>query len=274
MVRLERATREVLPRAGEVAWLLRQSLYSHWQRLAMLHLFGVPERVLDVGAGTGALSLDLGWLLGNAARITAVDNDQTCLDLLRELGDRLEIEVQGLLGSVYDLPVDADSQDLTVSRFLFQHLAQPERALEEMVRVTAPGGRVAVIAVDDDAGVAQPPPDPALQRAYDAIAELQSRRGGNRRVGRHLYRMMRDAGLAELQVTVMPRVRLGTYHGRSGELEEHQREFLRGYRSDLLAEDLMTEAQFASAMDALECSFTQERFEFLSEFLAVGRVPD
>lgn len=273
MTRVEQATREVLPAAGGSAWLLRQSLYSHWQRLSTLHLLGMAERVLDVGAGTGALSLDLGWMLGGAAHVTAVDEDAHALELLREMGERLDVAVEGLAGSAYALPVNEDSQDLTVSRFLFQHLSHPERALEEMVRVTAPGGRVAVIAVDDGAGVAEPPLEAPLQRVYDAIAELQARRGGNREVGRHLYRLMRDAGLADLQVTVMPRVRLGTYHGRSPEMEEHQRLFLEGFRADLLAEGLVTETEYADAMAALVRGFERERFECQAEFLAVGRVP-
>lgn len=240
----------------------------------MLHLLGVPGRVLDVGAGTGALTLDMAWLLGDGAQVTAVDEDEAALDLLQDIGGRLDVDVESLTGSAYALPVDADSQDLTVSRFLFQHLSEPDRALDEMVRVTAPGGRVAVIAVDDGAGVAEPPLEPALQRIYDAIAELQARRGGNRNVGRHLYGLMRRAGLTDLQVTVLPRVRLGTYFGRSAEMEEHQRLFLEGFRADLLEQDLITEAEYAEAMDALVRGFDRERFECASEFLAMGRVPD
>ncbi|MGA7799622.1 MAG: methyltransferase domain-containing protein [Gammaproteobacteria bacterium] len=274
MAQVDRATGEVLPRAGEIGWLLRQSLYTHGERLGMLHMLGVPTRVLDVGAGTGALSLDLAWLLGDGAQVTAVDHDETSLDLLREMAAMLGVRVRGLAGSAYGLPVDAASHDLTVARFLFQHLQRPEQALDEMVRVTAPGGRVAVIAVDDGAGVCEPPVEPALQRLFDAIAELQARRGGNRQIGRHLYRMMRQAGLADLQVALIPRVRLGTYHGRNHEVEEYQSLYLRGYRDDLLADGLITEAGFSEAMAALDRGFSQDRFEFQSEYLAVGRVPE
>ncbi|MEJ2643457.1 MAG: methyltransferase domain-containing protein [Gammaproteobacteria bacterium] len=272
MGRVERATREVLPRAGDVAWLMLQSLYTHRERLAMLPVLGAATRVLDVGAGTGALSLDLAWLLGDAARITAVDCDEASLELLDGMAARLGVRVRGVPGSAYALPVESDSQDLTVARFLFQHLHRPYDALKEMVRVTAPGGRVAVVAVDDGAGGAEPPVAPALRRLFDAIAELQVRRGGNRRVGRQLYRMMREAGLTELQVLAVPRVRLGTYHGRNDEMEDYQRRYLQGYKDALLDEGLLSEDGFAEAMAALDRSFAEDRFEYQAEFLAVGQV--
>ncbi|MEJ2687545.1 MAG: methyltransferase domain-containing protein [Gammaproteobacteria bacterium] len=186
---MDRATREVLPRAGDVAWLMLQSVYTHRERLAMLPVLGAATRVLDVGAGTGALSLDLAWLLGDAADLTAVDCDDSSLELLDSLAARLGVRVRGLPGSAYELPVDSGSQELTVARFVFQHLHRPRDALREMVRVTAPGGRVAVVAVDDGAGGSEPPVAPDLRRLFDAIAELQVRRGGNRRVGRQLYHM-------------------------------------------------------------------------------------
>jgi ubiquinone/menaquinone biosynthesis C-methylase UbiE len=274
MARVERATRDVLSKAGELAWLLRQSLHTHGHRLGTLHLLGVPTRVLDVGAGTGALSLDLAWLLGDSADVIAVDQDGRSLELLSEMAALLGVSVRTCVATAYTLPLDNFSPDLTVSRFLFQHLSQPQDALNEMVRVTAPGGRVAVVAVDDGIGVAEPPLEPPLQKAFDAIAELQTRNGGNRQVGRHLYRMMREVGLVDLQVTVMPRVRLGTYHGRSMELEDHQRLFLEEHRADLLAEGLITETAFSRAMAALSESFGEDRFEFRSEFLAIGRVPE
>lgn len=273
MAQVAHATREVLPMAGEHEWLMLQSLYTHGERLASIHLLGVPTRVLDVGGGTGALSLDLAWLLGDKAQVTAVDHDQACLDLLANMAARLGVQVRGLLGNAYELPADRDSHDLTVARFVFQHLQRPQQALQEMVRVTAPGGRVAVVAVDDGAGGAEPPLEPALRRIYDAIAELQARRGGDRRIGRRLYRMMREAGLVDLQVTLMPRVRLGTYYGRNHEMEGYQRRYLCNYENDLLAAELISAAEFAEGIAALERSYAEDRFEFQSEFLAIGRVP-
>lgn len=273
MHQVAEATHQVRPKAGEFEWLLLQSLYTHRERLGMLRSLGVGARVLDVGAGTGALSLDFAWLLGKNAQVTAVDQSEACLELLREMAERLGTPVRRVTASAYDLPLGAASQDLTVARYLFQHLQQPEQALREMIRVTAPGGQVAVIAVDDETVVSEVPIEPALQLLYDAIDALQTRRGGNRRIGRQLYRIMREAGLADLQVQPMPRVRLGTYHGRNPELEEFQHLYLGIYKQDLLAAGLITEKGFTDAMAALNRSFGKDRFEFRCEYLAMGRVP-
>ena len=101
MARVESATCDVLSKAGELAWFLRQSLYTHGQRLSTLHLLGVPSRVLDVGAGTGALSLDLAWLLGDSADVIAVDQDERSLELLSEMAGLLGVSGMGSVWGTY-----------------------------------------------------------------------------------------------------------------------------------------------------------------------------
>ncbi|MFT2094108.1 class I SAM-dependent methyltransferase [Acidiphilium multivorum] len=111
--RVAQATRKLLPKGGDLAWLLRQSMHTHFQRLAVLPVFGLsrgPVRVLDVGAGTGALCLDLAWMCGPEARITAVDNDAHGLSLLRDLAAALHLAVDARLADAYALPVESASQ--------------------------------------------------------------------------------------------------------------------------------------------------------------------
>lgn len=274
--RVEAATRRLLPRGGELAWLLRQSMHTHMQRLAVLPAFGLAPgdvRVLDVGAGTGAMCLDMAWACGPEARIVAVDSDERSIALLQEMASMLGCRVESRHGEACRLPVDSASQDLTVCRFLFQHLEEPAMALAEMVRVTAPGGRVAVMDVDDGAWLAHPAEAPALDRLNEAVRRLQASGAAGRQVGRELYRMFRSAGLSELQVLAVPRVRLGTYYGRDAELEAHQAEFYLNYRDRLIAAGLMTARGFDEAMLALEQSFANDDFGFACEFVATGRVP-
>lgn len=272
---VEAATRRLLPRGGELKWLLRQSMHTHMQRLAVLPAFGLRRgavRVLDVGAGTGAMCLDVAWACGPEARVVAVDNDARGLALLREMSSALGCAVEGRQGEAYRLPVETASQDLTLSRFVFQHLERPESALAEMVRVTAPGGRVAVLDVDDGAWLSHPAAAPEVVELNAAVRRLQGQVGAGRQVGRELYRMFRAAGLAEIQVLAVPRVQLGTYHGRDAELEAHQKEFYLGFRDRLIAAGLMTAAGFEAAMTVLEAGFANDDFGFACEFLAIGRV--
>ncbi|MGA7964822.1 MAG: methyltransferase domain-containing protein [Gammaproteobacteria bacterium] len=246
------------------------------QRLAVLPVFGLTSghvRVLDVGAGTGAMCLDMAWACGPQAQIMAVDSDGHSVALLQEMASMLGCGVESRLGEAYCLPVESSSQDLTVSRFLFQHLDRPALALDEMVRVTAPGGRVAVMEVDDGAWLSHPAEASPLERLNDAVRRLQASTAAGRHVGRQLYQMFRSSGLIELQILAVPRVRLGTYYGRNAELEMHQKEYYLNYREPLIAAGLITVREFDDAMLALEQSFSNDDFGFACEFLAMGRVP-
>ncbi|WP_236656375.1 methyltransferase domain-containing protein [Acidiphilium sp. C61] len=273
--RFARATATVLPQAGDLAWLLRQSVHTHFQRLTLLPVFGlagVPLRVLDVGAGTGAMCLDLAWATGGAARITAIDHDAHGLALLGDMAGQLGCDIETRQGDAYALPAEPQSQDLTLCRFLFQHLERPAEALREMIRVTAPGGRVVVMDVDDGAWISWPDEVPELRRLNDAVRALQASVGAGRLVGRQLYGLFRAAGLAEVQVLAVPRVRLGTSHGRSAEIEAHQKEFYLTQRDRLIAAGLIDDAGFDAAMRALDAGFAQDEFGFACEFVALGRV--
>ncbi len=276
MGRLREATSAILPDSGALDWLLRQTIHTHMHRIAVLPALGLTRgaiRVLDVGAGTGALCLDIAWLCGPEARIVAVDRDAQSIALLQELAAKLSCTIESRLGEAYSLPVEPRSQDFTICRFLFQHLDQPAAALAEMIRVTAPDGRVAVMDVDDGAWLSYPGEAPVLEQLNEAIRQLQAATGAGRHIGRQLYHLFRSAGLTELQILSVPRVRLGTYYGRNRDLEAHHKAYYLNYRDALIRAGLMTAATFDEAMTALDRSMDGDDFGFSSDFIAIGRVP-
>src|SRR3954468_973887 len=96
------------------------------------------RRVLDAGCGTGAM---LVWAEGDVgARAVGLDFS---VDALRYCRARTRA---GLLqGDAASLPVAASSFDLVLSLDVIQHLPRPggdARALAEIARVLAPGGRL------------------------------------------------------------------------------------------------------------------------------------
>ena len=104
------------------------------------------ERVLEVGCGTGVLCR---WL----ARETARENPVVGMDVnaffLREAAEiarreGLEEVVNFREGSAEALPFDDNSMDVTFSSTVIQRV-NADLMLPEMVRVTRPGGRVAVL---------------------------------------------------------------------------------------------------------------------------------
>ena len=104
---------------------------------------GIREgtRVLDVAAGSGALAIPAARA---GAEVTAVDIAPTMVERLRARADAEGLDVTARVADGTALDLDADTVDLTVSLngiSLFGDLAS---GLHEAVRVTRPGGEVAI----------------------------------------------------------------------------------------------------------------------------------
>jgi ubiquinone/menaquinone biosynthesis C-methylase UbiE len=115
------------------------ALREHLLQLAALR---AQETVLDVGAGTGLLSLAAAR---QAGRVFALDvSDAMCRHLARKLADLKLSNAQVLHGSATRVPLADDSVDAVVSNYCFHHLRDHEKAsaLAEAIRVLRPGGRL------------------------------------------------------------------------------------------------------------------------------------
>lgn len=96
------------------------------------------ERVLDVGAGTGALTRVLRE--ETSGEVVALDADQSLLS---------EIDGPRIKGDATRLPFEDDSFDLVVCQALLVNLPDPIATLREFVRVSR--GQVAAIEPDNSA---------------------------------------------------------------------------------------------------------------------------
>lgn len=101
-------------------------------------------RFLDVGAGTGALTIPAAR---RGARVTAIDIAPTMIELLcaRAKDDGLD-NVEGRVMDGSDLDFPADAFDVSASINGVSLFPDMDGGLAEMVRVTGPGGRVGVVA--------------------------------------------------------------------------------------------------------------------------------
>jgi SAM-dependent methyltransferase len=96
------------------------------------------ERALDAGTGAGTLALALAPLVREVVGVDLVP------ELLERARDGAPDNVTFVEGDVTKLPFEAGTFDLSCSRRTLHHIARPERAVAELARVTAPGGRVFV----------------------------------------------------------------------------------------------------------------------------------
>jgi SAM-dependent methyltransferase len=107
-------------------------------RQALRETLPEPDaRVLDVGAGTGALSLlaaELGY------RVTALDLSEGMLGVARRKAAERGIDLEFAIGSGMDPP--GGPFDAVIERHVLWTMPDPEGALRAWREVAAPGGRL------------------------------------------------------------------------------------------------------------------------------------
>lgn len=124
------------------------------------------QRVLDVGAGTGALSEAIA---NHAAPARLVALDPSVADLRYGREKRLNGDARSVAGSAFTLPFASKTFDAVLSGLVLNQFRDARAVVSEMVRVTKPGGTVAGY-VWDFAGRMEP-----LRRFWDAAIALDER---------------------------------------------------------------------------------------------------
>ena len=105
------------------------------------------ERVLDVGSGTGELTLAAAKRVGQTGTVHGVDASPEMVEVARRNARRARRQVRYHLQPVEAMTFPDGSFDVAVSSFVMHHLPGDlkRRALLEVRRVLRPGGRVAII---------------------------------------------------------------------------------------------------------------------------------
>jgi SAM-dependent methyltransferase len=158
------------------------------------------SRVLEAGCGTGAQSVILARN-SPGALITSVDISEESLNLAEET-----IRKEGITnitfrqGDIFCLPFGPESFDHIFICFVLEHLADPQRALEQLRPLLKEGGTITVIEGDHGSTFFHPENKDASQ-AVQCLVELQGRAGGNALIGRELYPLVSGAGYRNVHVS-------------------------------------------------------------------------
>ena len=174
-------------------WTMREAAFK--QRLVQQAGIEAGHRVLDLGAGTGTLTL-LVKRLHPEAEVVGLDGDEQVLAIARAKAEQAALAVSFDRGLASDLPYPDHSFDRVLSSLVFHHLTrdQKERALREVRRVLRPGGELHVA----DWGK---PPNRLLRAAFLLVQVLDGFETTSDNVAGRLPDFFRRAGFSEVRQT-------------------------------------------------------------------------
>lgn len=243
-------------------WHQRFAIQASWTRDMRRYLIGgmrLPSsaRCLEVGCGTGALLQD--GSLPTDACLYGADINRDYLRLSRKKNlSTTHIQADG-----FHLPFACDSFHLVYCHYLLLWLADPLVVLEEMRRVTQPGGWVAAFAEPDYGGrIDSPPPLDELGRLQTLALRAQ---GADPLMGRRLPEIFHQAGFVEVQSGVIG----AQWSGSSIESEATSEEqMLRHDLANLLPADRLA----ALLQVNREACSNGQRVLYLPTFYAIAQV--
>ncbi len=175
-------------------------------------------KLLDAGCGFGYAMRTWGRFCLPGGKLTGLDRDKRLLAqavrFCRKEG--LGNSARFVRGDIGKMPFEDNVFDVALAHVVFCHLAEPEKALDEMIRVTRPGGCVAVF---DNASYGspssgwtnwhEPTVDERLLGHEAGIRMMNGRRElgfGDFSVGCHLPAWMETRGMRSVGVRMNERV--------------------------------------------------------------------
>ena len=126
--------------------ILSLVVHHHWRK-KLVDVSGVKpgNKVLDCATGTGDLAIRFKKAVGPLGEVTGTD---FCIEMLgpapkKALRSHLEIKFE--VADVMDLPYEDNTFDICSISFGIRNVQNAKKALQEMARVTRPGGQVMIL---------------------------------------------------------------------------------------------------------------------------------
>ncbi len=141
--------------------------FRRWATRLVTHAKIAPgERVLDAGCGTGIVARTAAAHLGASGSVAGIDvNDGMLAEARRQDKDQA---VSWDVGALEELPFEDGAFDAVLSQQVLQFVPERTRALAQLHRVLAPGGRLVVAVLRDL----------SFHRCYEVLAASLERHAG------------------------------------------------------------------------------------------------
>ena len=163
-------------------------------------------QAIDLGSGPRGILGALSRRVGPDGAVVGLDANAGHLSAAAEyVRANSYANVRLVQGDAYATGLPRAGFDLVHARAMLTPLGRDEALLDEMLALARPGGIVALQETDSSTYVSDPP-QPAWERMKELTVAAFARGGGDYDAGRHLYRLLRRAGLENihLRAAVLP----------------------------------------------------------------------
>src|SRR5260370_2190218 len=155
------------------------------------------ERIIDCGSGLGQFTRAMARAVPRGRVLGIERNEEQLAGAQRIAAAEDEAKAAEFRGrDVLNLELPRDewgSFDLAHARFILEHVPNPLRVVQTMVRAVKPGGRI--VLADDDHGVLRLwPESPGMTDLWNAYIRTYDRIGNDPYVGRRLVALLHEAG--------------------------------------------------------------------------------
>jgi ubiquinone/menaquinone biosynthesis C-methylase UbiE len=99
----------------------------------------------DIGAGTGFITEEL---VRNGLKVIAIDRSMAMLEEMKKKYGRCDV-VDYKQGEFNNLPLQNEAVDYVFANMYLHHVDMPQVAIDEMVRVLKPGGKIVITDMDE-----------------------------------------------------------------------------------------------------------------------------
>ena len=146
------------------------------------------DTVLDVACGPGIVACELAKFVSH---ITGIDITPAMIEQAKQMQKERKLDnMSWRIGDILTLPFNDSSFSLLITRYSFHHLLEPQKVLDEMIRVCKPDGRIVIIDVT---------PESDKVYEYNKVEKLRDPSHVKAFTFKGLRSLMEESGLVNLE---------------------------------------------------------------------------
>ncbi len=137
---------EIADYYDEMNDIMTMGMVAGWHKFMLKKVQPLSgKRCMDIGTGTGEIAILLSEHVGKDGSVIGVDITPRMLELAKlKLAGNDDVSVSFEVGDALNLAYRDNSFDVVTSGYMLRNVCDLQKAIDEMYRVLAPGGKVVV----------------------------------------------------------------------------------------------------------------------------------